>query len=226
LDRETDEAMKGPATAPRRSPPTGDATRQRIIEAAFETLAASGIAGTSARAIARRGGFNQALIFYHFGSVEGLLLAAALQNSELRAALYAERFSEVSTLEDLVSVAREVHAQEQAAGSAIVLAQLLAGTSSSPELARGVAAGMQPWISLVQDTLGRVLRPLGLAGVVPTRDVAFAIVSMFVGMELLSGLETDADVDSAEAFLDTAAMLAAPFASLGRMLAPRPLAAG
>lgn len=53
-------------------------TKGRIMDAAIETLKSEGITGTSARAIAHRGDFNQALIFYHFGSVNNLLIQAAL----------------------------------------------------------------------------------------------------------------------------------------------------
>ena len=52
-------------------------TKQRIIRATLQTLREQGAAGTSARAIAAAGGFNTSLLFYHFGSVEGALLAAA-----------------------------------------------------------------------------------------------------------------------------------------------------
>ena len=51
-------------------------TKLQIAEAALETLTSKGFAGASARAIAQTGGFNQALIFYHFGSVQNALLAA------------------------------------------------------------------------------------------------------------------------------------------------------
>jgi AcrR family transcriptional regulator len=54
--------------------PTG--TKLEIVEAAVETLKTAGFHGSSAREIARTGGFNQALIFYHFGTVRQLLLAA------------------------------------------------------------------------------------------------------------------------------------------------------
>jgi AcrR family transcriptional regulator len=50
-------------------------TKARIVEAAVETLKAKGFAGSSAREIAKTGGFNQALIFYHYGSVQNVLLA-------------------------------------------------------------------------------------------------------------------------------------------------------
>ena len=55
----------------------GSETRDRIIEAALETVRVEGFADTTARAIARHGGFNQALIFDHFGSVDELLTAEA-----------------------------------------------------------------------------------------------------------------------------------------------------
>ena len=54
----------------------GVSTKEQIVGAAIETLRTEGFGGTSARAIARIGDFNQALIFYHFGSVNGLLLEA------------------------------------------------------------------------------------------------------------------------------------------------------
>lgn len=61
---------------------TGEATRQRIVDATLETLRNEGFAGATSRAIARAGDFNQALIFYHFGTLDGLLLAALDKTSE------------------------------------------------------------------------------------------------------------------------------------------------
>ena len=59
-------------------------TKLQIAEAALETLKTNGFAGASARTIAHTGGFNQALIFYHFGSVQNALLAALDLISERR----------------------------------------------------------------------------------------------------------------------------------------------
>src|SRR6202165_6078205 len=56
--------------------PTGSATRDRLVEAALTTLRTRGFPGTTARAIARTGKLNPGLIFYHFGSLDRLLLAA------------------------------------------------------------------------------------------------------------------------------------------------------
>src|SRR5438093_1369574 len=51
-------------------------TRAALVAAALETLKTEGFRGTTARAIAGRAGVNQALVFYHFGGVDELLLAA------------------------------------------------------------------------------------------------------------------------------------------------------
>ena len=66
----------------------GEETRARIVEAAVATLRTAGFAGASARAIAAAGGFNQALIFYHFGSLDDLLLAALDATAAARLARY------------------------------------------------------------------------------------------------------------------------------------------
>src|ERR1019366_4970 len=66
----------------------GEATRQQLIDAAIETLKDHGYAGASARVIANRAGVNQGLIFYHFDSVTGLLLAALDSVSDMRQARY------------------------------------------------------------------------------------------------------------------------------------------
>jgi hypothetical protein len=51
-------------------------TKARIAEAALETVKARGFASARARDIARTGGFNQALLLYHFGGVHNALLGA------------------------------------------------------------------------------------------------------------------------------------------------------
>ncbi|HEY7926461.1 MAG TPA: helix-turn-helix domain-containing protein, partial [Candidatus Dormibacteraeota bacterium] len=61
---------------PRQRPnEAGDRRRARIVDAALQTLRAEGYAGVSVRAIAATGDFSPALVFYHFGSVDALLLA-------------------------------------------------------------------------------------------------------------------------------------------------------
>ena len=168
---------------------TGEETRLKIINAAIETLNSEGIVGASARAIARVGGFNQALIFYHFGSVEGLLIAASKAAGKARSERYASRFAEVDSMEALVRVARDVHTQEQAEGSVNVLTQMLAGATNQPALREGLYLAMTPWLELVEQALGRVLGESSIVSIMPLGDLAYAVASLFIGLELMTALD-------------------------------------
>jgi AcrR family transcriptional regulator len=53
----------------------GDATRLALLDAAEELLIVKGVAGITTRKVADRAGVNQALVHYHFGTIEELLLA-------------------------------------------------------------------------------------------------------------------------------------------------------
>src|ERR687898_1620633 len=86
-------------------------TKQQIARAALEALRTEGFAGATSRAIARIGGFNQALIFYHFGSLDNLLLAALDLTSEERMTRYRAALDGASTVEELVQVARLIYRQ-------------------------------------------------------------------------------------------------------------------
>jgi AcrR family transcriptional regulator len=159
-------------------------TRDRIATAALETLREDGFAGSTSRAIARRGGFNQALIFYHFGSLEALLLAALERTSAERLARYRERVAATPTLEDLLPVLAELHEEDREAGHMRVVAQLVAGSVNRPEIARGVLALTEPWLELAEETLARVLPPA-----IPARELAYAVVTFYFGLNLLAHLD-------------------------------------
>jgi AcrR family transcriptional regulator len=168
-----------------------DETRARILDAALQALRSDGIAGVSARAIARHGGFNQALIFYHFGSVEGLLVAVARRESERRSALYAPALRQATSLPELVRVARHLHEEEFASGSVAALTQMLAGAARSEDLARGTWDAMEPWTTLVGETIERLIANTPYQDLLPVADLTSAVTAMFLGIELYSGLDPD-----------------------------------
>jgi len=187
----TDEAHTDDASAARvpRGRHGAEHTRTRIVEAALQALRDEGIAGISARTIARHGGFNQALIFYHFGSVEGLLVAVARNESERRSALYAPALASVSSLTELVAVARRLHDEEFQGGTVAALTQVLAGAVGSEDLSRGIAESLRPWTALVGDTIGRLLAETPFGDVLPRDDLTSGVAALFLGIELLSGLD-------------------------------------
>ena len=90
-----------------------------MLDAALETVRRDGFARTSARAIARTGNFNQALIFYHFGSVNDLLLAALDGISRERMLRYQEVLPEASGLVELARLARQLYLEDRACPATI-----------------------------------------------------------------------------------------------------------
>src|ERR1700712_5835291 len=107
-------------------------TRTALLAATLSTLRDRGIAGVSARVIATAAGVNQALIFYHFGSVDALLDRACREASELLVGFYRDQFERVESLRALLALGRELHQQERAEGNVAVLAQVLAGAQRNP----------------------------------------------------------------------------------------------
>jgi AcrR family transcriptional regulator len=168
-----------------------EGTRQRIVEAAVQTIKERGFAATSARAIAATGGFNQALVFYHFGSVNDLLVAALDHTSAVRMARYRAAIDAVGTLPELLAVASEAYREDLAGGHIQVLAEMIAGASAIPELGPEIAARMQPWIAFTEQAVARVMASSSLAPLVPSADLAFAIVSLYLGAAMFTHLTDD-----------------------------------
>jgi AcrR family transcriptional regulator len=166
-------------------------TKSRIAEAAVETLKVRGFVGSSAREIASAGGFNQALIFYHFGTVQNLLLAALDLVSARRMHAYAPAFERAKTAAELARLAREIYAEDLENGYVTVLGELVAGGVSNPELGAAVVARLQPWMEMVESKLRELVAGSPLASLIPPRDVAFAIIALYLGIDMLSQLEGD-----------------------------------
>lgn len=166
-------------------------TKSRIVEAALETLRVRGFAGSSAREIARQGRFNQALIFYHFGSVQNLLLAALDLVSARRMRAYEPAFEQARTVSELAILAREIYAEDLENGYVTILGEMVAGGVSNAELGREVAARLEPWIAMVEAKVRAVLAGSLFESIVPPRDVAFAIVALYLGIDMISQLEGD-----------------------------------
>ena len=191
-------------------------TRDALVEGAIAALKEEGFAGTSAREIARRAGCNQGVIFYHFGSVANLLLAALDAVSETRRTHYQEAVDRADGIVELVDAAESVFEEDLDAGHIAVLAEMIAGASSTPGLAAEVAARIAPWRAFTTEALRGVLETTPLAGAVEPDVAAHAVVALYLGLEMLAHL--DGDRTAALALFDRARLLA----GLLEMVAPPP----
>ncbi|GAA1358154.1 TetR family transcriptional regulator [Catellatospora bangladeshensis] len=199
-------------------------TRQRLIDGAIETIRQHGITGVSARAVAAAAGVNQALVFYHFGSVHDLLEAACVASTEERVARFTTRLADVASLRELLDLGRRLHTEERERGNVMVLAQLLAGAQADPKLARATAAALHLWIEPVEAALGRLLAGSPVADVVDVPGLARAVSAGFVGLELFEGVDPEGARTALDA-LDRLAVLVEVVHDLGPV-ARRALRAG
>jgi AcrR family transcriptional regulator len=171
--------------------PRSAGTRRRLVEAAVETLKEVGYSGASARAIAERAGANQGLIFYHFGSVTNLLLAALDSVSAERMAHYSEAVAGVGSPVELVDVATAIFREDLDAGYVTVLVEMIGGASSTPGLGPAVAERIGPWTEFTQLAIEKLLSDSPFGAVLPAGDVAYGVVALYLGLEMLSHLDGD-----------------------------------
>jgi AcrR family transcriptional regulator len=171
--------------------PTGDATKLQILDAALVTLKNEGFTGATSRAIGRAGGFNQALIFYHFGTLDGLLLAALDQTSEERLERYRQAIADAETIDMLLAAVARLYAEDRERGHMTVVAQMVAGSAARPELKPALVERMEPWIALCEDAIGKGFGWLGLPELVPRRELAYAFVTFYLGVNLMTQLDED-----------------------------------
>ena len=197
---------------PRPSPGSED-TRRALIAGAIEALREEGFSGASARAIARRAGCNQGLVFYHFGSVTNLLLAALDEVSALRLARYQSAVAAVRDAGDLVETARSIFEEDLDAGYISVLAEMIAGAASTPGLGMEVAARIAPWREFAAAAVRDTLADSPLAQLLAPEEVAHGIVALYLGLEMLAHL--DGDRSTALALFDRAGQLTALLGVLG-----------
>jgi len=167
-------------------------TKDRIVEAALRTLREEGFAGTSARAIARHGDFNQALIFYHFGTLDGLLLAALDHASEQQLERYRSALADAASFEDAVRIATDLYRDDLRSGHVTTISEMIAGSVSHPDLAPEVVKRMEPWIDLTEETMRDILDRLNLSAMIPPRAAAFVVVALSLGVNMLHLVQPDA----------------------------------
>jgi AcrR family transcriptional regulator len=175
---------------------TAQTTRTRIAEAALDALRTEGFARATSRTIARLGGFNQALIFYHYGSLENLLLAALDLTSEERMTRYRDALDRANTLPELIRVARSIYQEDSDSGHVAVISQMVAGSLARPELAKGVIERLEPWVDFCETAVRKVVIGSPLEDVLPIRELAYAAVAFYLGINLLTHLDGAARADA------------------------------
>src|SRR5439155_4005823 len=159
--------------------------------AKIETLREGRLPGTTSRAVAGRGSFNPALIFYYFGSMDGVLLAALDWTSEQRLAAYREALAKAASIEEVVAETGRLYREDRDSGHITVISQMIAGSIGRPELVPELIVRMQPWIDLIEQVLQRLLSGSQLTAAIPSAQLAYAVATFYLGANLLTHLDPD-----------------------------------
>jgi AcrR family transcriptional regulator len=184
-------AKSGPKTRGRPPIEETGAVRPALIAAAIDVLREQGFVGASARTIAARAGVNSAAVFYHFGSVNELLLAALDSSTHERLNRYREATVHVADIGEAVRIVATLNREDYGSGHIAVMAALVGGAAAIPGLGPLIAERVQPWIDLTTEVIERLIAGTALASVFSPPVIARALVSLFLGVELMAQLEGD-----------------------------------
>ena len=165
--------------------------RAQIIDAAIGSLKEVGYAGTSIREIARRGGFNSALISYYFGGLQNLLLAALDHSSEIRMSRYSKAVDEASGAEELMQVARQIYKEDVEGGHITIFTELIAASLAHRELGPELIARADPWLDFVEGAIKKAAGDSPLFQMLPPREIAYGILCFYLGVNLMTQLDPD-----------------------------------
>lgn len=166
-------------------------TKQRILRATVRALATEGYPNTTARAIARTGGFAPGVIYYHFTDLDDLLVATMRFTSEARLQRYRAETGNVMGAVELVRRLRLLYAEDVAEGHIAAVQELVAAASRGSRLADQVRHEVAGWQDLAEGVVGALASSTQFGPLVPVREVATAVVATYLGMETLTHLDAD-----------------------------------
>ncbi len=209
---------------PTRPSQTSAETRQRIIDATIETLNVEGMMGATARSIARTGGFNQALIYYHFDSLEDLFFEVVVNVNQRRLEYFGPQLEEVETLTELIGVAVELQSGAPRPSDNAAVALVVAGWSPDSSLGPKVLATLRPWDDAVAAAVRRITGGSSLADMLPIEDLARTISALYLGLQLMSRLDPDDPTNARiyEALAESAEVATRLLAAFPRSREPAP----
>lgn len=191
------------------------ATKAKILDAAFRRLAQGGYAALSTREIAKDAGVNHALINYHFGSKDRLVIEVLDEANRQLLERQQRMYAQPGGFAEKWAQARRFYEHDKASGFVRVQAELWAASMADPELREKFLPRLLAWRSVVLGAVRDALQQLEAHGAkLPApfhADVLACWISEFwLGMEfvdLISGqeqrVEHEAALDAVQRLLET-----------------------
>lgn len=163
-------------------------TKVALMEAAVRVTATSGTKALTARGIAGEAGVNQALVYYHFDGVDGLLQAAYERATTSMIADYLGDLTSVSSFEELYRVGATMAERAREDGSAAVLSTIIAGAYTNDAMAAMLHENMERWNAAVSAAISQVLRLRRLEGALDVEALTASLTASTIGMMTLGSV--------------------------------------
>jgi AcrR family transcriptional regulator len=169
----------------------GQATRQRIVDAARDVLVAHGHGGASTRAVADAAGVHLSQVHYHFGGRQGLLVEVLHQENDSLLARQRQLYAASGLLSEKWRIACDLLDSDLESGYVRVLWELWAAGLTDAELAAGWRGAMQGWRDLLESVFAAWAEELDVELPLRPRALATMVGNIFEGIEieLLAGVE-------------------------------------
>ncbi len=165
-----------------------DGTEAKILDATFRQLAKSGYAALSVREIAKEAGVNHALINYHFGTKDQLVIAVLDATNRRLLDRQQRMYQAPSGFAEKWAEARRFYKDDLASGFVRVQAELWAASFSNPALREQFLPRVLAWKNVVLGGVREALATAAACGVeLPgpfgAEVVATLISEFWLGME-------------------------------------------
>ena len=163
-------------------------TRAKILDAAFRRLASEGYAAWSVREIARDAGVNHALINYHFGSKDQLVIEVLDAANQRLLARQGSMYSRSGGHAEKWAEARRFYESDLASGFVRVQAELWAASLSNAALREKFLPRLLAWKRLVLGAVREAMAVLESGGVTLPKVVSAEVVACWIS-EFWLGME-------------------------------------
>ena len=179
-------------------PASGDVTRQRLLSATATLIVERGWAGATTRAVADLAGVNQALVHYHFGSIESLRREAVMARltPEMHR-LIEELLDERPLPESIHRVMRLIDRFDLGTESGVLMAEAMLQAMRDPEAAGAMTGIMGSWGEMLGPRLAMAQERGTVRADIPAERLT-PVLAAFIDGFLMQRM-VDPDLDSAAA---------------------------
>lgn len=162
----------------------GSDTKARILTAAFDRVARDGYARLSIREIAKDAGVNHALINYHFGTKDRLVLAVLDEANRRLLARQKTMYQGPMTTARKWEQACRFYDEDLRSGFVRLMVELFAASFSNPALKAEVRLRWLAWRRVVDDAVRDALEAYRLDSPASAEAIGAWIGTFWTGMEL------------------------------------------